>query len=94
MYEYLYDMDEAVKFVNRKGIDKNHDWSCYMSSLNNIGVKNINQLTVSDLYGILDDLESLCDNDIELVISTINNTQCATLIMKNSEYTDDDTDDE
>ena len=92
MYEYLYDMDEAVKFVNRKGIDKNHDWSYYMSSLNNIGVKNINKLTVSDLYGILDDLESLCDNDIELVISTINNTQCATLIMKNSEYADDDAD--
>ena len=66
MYEHLYDINKATNFVNRKGTDKTQDWISSSISLKNIGVEDVEKLTISDLYGILEDLESLCDEDVEL----------------------------
>ena len=90
MYEHLYDINKATNFVNRKGTDKTQDWISSSISLKNIGVEDVEKLTISDLYGILEDLESLCDEDVELSLQNINDSHCTTLTLKNPAHYEDE----
>ena len=90
MYEYLYDMQKALDFVHREGTDKSLDWISRSIPLRDLGITDIEKLTVSELFGIIDDLESLCDEDIDLHLTNIEDCQCITLTLKNPEHYNDD----
>lgn len=90
MYEYLYDTKKAADFVNREGSDKNKDWVEHSIALKDIVTRGINTLTVEDLHHIIFDLESLCDNDIDINLSQVIDHECTSLIMKNPKHYEDD----
>ena len=87
MFEYLYDFDKAVEFINKpKNNPTKNQWIFSTSPLKNIGVKNIDKLQIQDLFNIIEDLESLCDNSIEIILSSDDvGTHFVTLKMINTE---------